>query len=109
MKFGYWKAFPENARAGWGARAILRKGSLDIPFDRQTLVGDSKLDRQELVKILNKKVLSEIKSQVKALFAQGELSSAQEKEHVLYDSKDVRAIGNTNASGGYFYLLVFLR
>jgi hypothetical protein len=108
MSFGYWKAYPEDSPAGWGARAILKNGTIDIPYDRQGARGE-KADRRKLGDLLNGGIMQAINDKVAELHYDYKLRPDQDEEHILHDSDEVRVIGNTNASYGYLYLLAYLK
>jgi len=107
--FGYWKACPPTVAIAWGARAILRDGYIDIPWDRQTWNGTGKDDmlvRKCFSKLLNK-YMQEFASRVKLLHTADVLRADEEKEHTFIHS-NVRFVFNTNASHGYLYILAYM-
>lgn len=108
MGFGYWKAYPETPKAGWGARAILKNGTIDIPYDRQSTKGEQPA-RRELGRLLNGGILKKVEKKIADLHYEYKLRSDVDEEHILFDSDKVRVVGNTNASYGYLYLLAYLK
>jgi len=110
LEFGWNPGLPPTATAAWGARAILRATDPYLNFvpNRQGGVGNRE-ERQQIATALNAGIFDEIHDEIARLYSLGQLRGDQAQDHLLYWSTDtnIAVIGNTNASGGYLYLVVF--
>jgi hypothetical protein len=107
--FGYWRACPPFVAIAWGARAILNRGTLDIPWDRQDWNGtgkDDKLVRKSFAKLLNR-CLPRFEDEVLRLHKEGKLRS-DEAEEFTFTHAGVKFTFNTNGSCGYLYVLAHM-
>ena len=100
---------PDGAPAAWGARLIVTQtGDVDMLPDRQNAVGDD-----DAVSVLlgllnggiNKAWIGELTRLLKAY----EVRTREEREVTLYEDDLVAVRGNTNGSGGYFYVAAWLK
>lgn len=98
-------AVPKDATLAWGARTIYRDGYIDVVHDRQGFIGPDEKSIKEFA-ILVQDALAIVKKRVLGKFESGDrdIDPGFSEEHILYDSEDLRIVGNTNASHGYLYL-----
>jgi hypothetical protein len=110
LHFGY-NVVPGTALAAWGARAIMDPGpTLGLLHDRQSWCYKTPEARTALLEALNDAgVLAAIRQSYKTLVNRGEVTQSDENEVVLYEDDNVKAVGNSNASHGYFYLACWLK
>jgi len=99
---------PMDARASWDARAIARWGTLDIPWNRQQTTGDDALV-EELLSMLNGGILAKVRQEYRELADLGEVESDVANRVPLYEDSEIKVMGDTNASHGYFYLVAWLK
>jgi hypothetical protein len=99
---------PTDARASWDARAIARRGTLDIPWNRQQTTGDEALVN-ELIEKLNGGILAHVHKEFKEMCDLGEIWSHIAERVTLYEDNEVKVMGDTNASHGYFYMVAWLK
>lgn len=108
LQWGYRAGIPEGVTAAWGARAILdgRTGYLDLMGDRMSSVGPA----AEVDKISTALRRAEpiIHKRVETGTKKWTIAGHRAEEHVLYKTKVLTVIGNTNASHGYLYMVAFL-
>lgn len=123
--FGLWSECPEGKKVAWGARAIVERSSLRVRngknthikhrhrikmvFSHQSIVGNIK-DKMAFTRQLNTK-LSDILDDIADMFDDGTLSMDMSKlftmNAVLPVVGKIVIKGNTNASGGYVYLIAY--
>jgi hypothetical protein len=117
LEFGYPSAVPTSASAAWGARAIVTSGRwpdlealprLDFLHDRQSLCWKDEDGKEELTNRLNDGILERIQEKYGELRENEQITDSSANEVVLYEGKRVKAVGNTNASGGYMYIAAWL-
>ena len=111
LSYGYAQAVPLGARAAWGARGIMDPGpSIGLLPDRQSWCYQAEGDRDRLAQALNVEgVLAAIQQAYKDMVDLGEIDSGEDNEVVLYEDDNVKAVGNSRMSGGYFYLVCWLK
>lgn len=107
LRFGY--RVPDGVTAAWGARLIVTQdGDVDLVYDRQDAVGPD-AERRALVDYLNGTVNGEWKGALSALLSHGVVNTRRAKEVIVYDDDRMRIEGNSNASGGYFYVVAYFK
>ena len=99
---------PIDARASWGARGIANWGTLDIPWDRQQVSGEDKASI-ELVNKLNGGILEKVHLSYQRLADMGEIQGHMANRVTLYEDDEIKVVGDTRASHGYFYLVGWLK
>lgn len=104
MEFGLWSALKDETKVAWGARGIVKNGTVSLLHDRQSWKGDEDA-RQEFSKVLNSGALSKAIEKAEDLLFMRNMRSDKQKLFTLYEDEQVRIVGNTNASYGYLYLL----
>ncbi|MBB77361.1 MAG: hypothetical protein CMJ75_22885 [Planctomycetaceae bacterium] len=104
-----WQKVPHETTAAWGARAIATPGGLDLLPDRQSLSWRSEEERSRLVGLLNGGALEAIQETYAFLRQTGGLRDDQGEDVVLYDGPDLKAMGSTQGSCGYFYVAAWLK
>jgi hypothetical protein len=110
LAWGYHVLDPETP-AAWGARFITQGGYLDLVWDRQSTVWRDREAIDELIELLNGPggVIAGIRAAYKDLWSRFEVSGDEAEEVLLADGHRVKAVGNTNASYGYFYVAAWLK
>ena len=110
LAWGYHVLDPETP-AAWGARFITDGSHLDLLWDRQSTVWRDEDALNELVELLNGPggVLDNIRSTYKTLHQRGVVRGDEANEVLLTRLHRVKAVGNTNASHGYFYVAAWLK
>ena len=109
LEFGY--PIPEegfSTPAAWGARFISQRGYLDLVWNRQSIAWRDEEAKEELITLLDGGVIELIRKVYKDLWDRFEVRGDEAEEHLLVDGR-VKAIGNTNASHGYFYVSAWLK
>jgi len=110
LGFGYWVAIPQETEAAWGARAIFTRSAMELLRDRQGHCYRSTSARDRLVDHLNNRgALRLMQKQYAHLCREGQIREDEENEVVLFEDEHVKAVGNTNASCGYFYVAAWLK
>jgi hypothetical protein len=108
VDFGY-RVYDQETVSAWGARMIVCPGGeLDLVWDRQGLYGEDDTSRHEIIKRLNDGGLELIRMGFKDAWESGEVSPRESNELLLIDTSRLQAVGNTNASGGYFYVSAWI-
>ena len=108
LTFGY-KQLEGEYDALWGARLIIdMRGRVDFLFDRQSTAG-----RVEPVKLLVERLnkdypVQEMAKDIREKIMTGEIHTRKAEEILIREHKGLRAVGNSNASAGYFYVTVVL-
>ncbi len=106
--FGLWSECPDDARAAWGARAILRDGCVDLLHDRQGSAGDDE-DRRVFCKRVDA-VLPVVLAKVKELCSAWHgMRHDEQNVFVLYEDDGVVVKGDTRASYGYLYIVAYAK
>jgi len=110
--FGY--RVPEGTKTFWGCRAILdgrnfKHRYVDFVYDRQSLMGESKKDRDELIYWLESGVLKQAISKADELFKNFEIMTDMNKEFTLYEDEKGIVISNPGASYGYLYVSAYFK
>ena len=108
LEIGYHVPY-KNTPAAWGARFITDRGYLDLVWNRQSIVWRDEGARDELIELLDGGVIGLIRKTYKELWDDFEVRGDEAEEHVLVDNDRIKAIGNTNASFGYFYVSAWLK
>lgn len=104
--FGLWSECPNDVRAAWGARAILKDGYVDLLWDRQGGAGEED-DRVVFCKRVDK-VLPVVRAKVKELCSAWRgMDPTKSELFVLYEDEGICVKGNTNGSYGYLYLIAY--
>lgn len=105
LAYGLRDAVPDTAIAAWGARAIIgQDGHVDIPFDRQDMVGDSTAMRFALEAIPPGRLREIIQSKL----ANREILTREAERVTLFDNGQITVVANSNASAGYLYIAAYL-
>ncbi len=108
LAFGYNAGLPYHTDGAWGCRLIVTQdGTTDFLADRTDAFGD---DRGRLFDLLEAKYpLKKLRSDVEAGLKTYLISTRKADEVVLYEDDDMKVLGNSNASAGYFYVAAFLK
>lgn len=112
LAFGYNAGLPDDALAAWGARIIVTQdGDVDIVWDRTDSVPEGNADmRRAFLDLLNERYPTEaLRAMIRALLQTREIDTRVAREVGLYDDDEIRVIGNSNGSGGYFYVTAYLK
>jgi hypothetical protein len=105
LAWGLGRAVPDKATSAWGARIIVdQQGHVDILPDRVDRQGTTavfdRLEAQFPQATLRKVLASKLKAY--------EIVTTRPRFTVLYENftegDDLHVVGDTNGSGGYFYL-----
>ena len=110
LEFGL--PIPDEGRstpAAWGARFITNGSELDLVWNRQSTVWRDEDALNELVELLNGGVLDIIRGAYKSKYQRGDGRGDEDNEGIVADGRRVKAVGNTNASHGYFYVAAWLK
>lgn len=100
--------FAAKSTAAWGARLIVTQdGHVDLPYDRMGAAGEQ--TNEFLVRLAAQFTPSELCERIAKLLRSGEMDTRHAGDFLLYISDDVEVHANTNASGGYCYVIAFLR
>lgn len=93
---------PEEAIAAWGARGILERFQLDLPWDRQDFQGGilSKEEQNQFVKWINESALPKLREHIAV---QKWRNDSTERFEFADGSRHMTA--NCNGSHGYCYIL----
>jgi hypothetical protein len=108
LGFGLRNAVPNTADAAWGARLIISMdGYVDFVHDRTDVVGSTEA-KANLLALLNAKLpgrtlMNIVSDKIKAY----EIDTRSEADIVLFDDGELKVVGNSNASHGYFYVAAF--
>jgi len=134
-EFGLWCALPKNIETAWGCRAILhdkyethkvyrrikgrrtldfkeeRRVYVDFVWDRQSCYG-TESNRQALLRLLRKggqkkNPLDRAFKEVEKLAKKYQIGGTVSRTHTLYEKNGVTVLGDTNASGGYIYIIAW--
>jgi hypothetical protein len=110
LKFGYNRGVPEGIKTAWGARLVAPD---NLVWDCQDLVAENKKEMAALVAWLNGPhdgdgALEELRLQLRDLYGV-EIFGHEAKEVVLYEDARGKIVGKTNGSGGYVYVVGFLK
>lgn len=103
---------PPNATVAWGARAILKRGTIDLLHDRQDSCGPMAA-REALAQEMNSGGLDLIRERVQQAWNDGELRGDTENKVVLVDDaieggdSGIMVEADTRGSCGYLYLVVY--
>tara|TARA_R110000824_G_scaffold144673_3_gene312672 strand:- start:459 stop:911 length:453 start_codon:yes stop_codon:yes gene_type:complete len=110
LAWGYHVLDPDTP-AAWGARFITQGSFLDLVWDRQSTVWRDREAMDELIELLNGDygVIANIRSTYKTLHKRFDVCGWEAEEVLLADGRRVKAVGNTNASHGYFYVAAWLK
>jgi hypothetical protein len=108
LAWGLRNAIPDTATAAWGARFIIyADGGVDFVPNRTDVVGTT-TRKAALLAMLNDKLpkralIDIISAKIKAY----EISTREPNEVVLFDDGELKVVGNSNGSHGYFYVVAF--
>lgn len=109
LQFGLNDNIPQEAPAAWGARWIITQdGYIDQVPDRTDAVGEPDA-KARLFDHLNSKVRNAPKEKLRELLQSGAVNTRIAERIVLHVDELVSVVGNTNASGGYFYVTAYIR
>ena len=110
LAWGYHVLDPDTP-AAWGARFITQGSYLDLVWDRQSTVWRDSEAMDELIELLNgpSGVIANIRGTYKTLQQRGDVRGDEANEFLVADGRRVKAVGNTNASFGYFYVAAWLK
>lgn len=108
LGFGYNAGLPDDAIAAWGARLIITQdGGVDMLWDRTDAVGPD-TERGVFLALLGSRYPQEqLRSDIKDRLRSGEIQTREAAEIVLHDDAEIRVLGNSNASAGYFYVTAY--
>ena len=117
LDFGYDVAVPNGVKAAWGARAIFKmptyphKAFMDLLPDRQGVcwLDGHKDSVTTLTELLNGGVLAAAQERFDALVQLGEVHTREPHAVVVYEDDDIKMVGNSNGSHGYFYVAAWLK
>jgi hypothetical protein len=106
LDFGYNAGLPDDAKSAWGCRLIVtQNGTTDFLADRTDAFGDTRAD---LFAILERRYpLPRLRADVSAGLKAGRINTRKADEIELYEDAEVKVLGNTNASAGYFYVVAY--
>ena len=93
----------------WGARAIVSahgKPFMDIVHNRHGFAGEK---HKELLEYINDGVIKRMQAKFAELHKAGKIQGHKAEEHLLYEDDTFKAVGSTNASCGYFYILAWFK
>lgn len=107
LEFGYHAGLPTDATTAWGARGIIQNGTVRFLADRKAWLGEA-ADKERLSTWLDSNFPAIIK-RVEDLIATGEIDGREQNDVVLAQDDEACCRANTNASGGYLYVVAFLR
>ena len=93
-----WDIYPENItpKLFWGARAIIKKGQLDIPPDRQSFLAEDEKRKEEFVNWINKVLIPYLDTRI----------ASGDTKHIECHNGDesFRCVAEDRDSGGYLYI-----
>lgn len=105
MRLAFGHKVHEGVRAAWGARLIVgQDGHVDLVHDRQ----DAQGDWADLKTWLDGGALREALDNLSDMLKSYEVKTREDSPVTLYRDDDGKIVGNTNASGGYFYIAGWL-
>lgn len=110
LGFGYNAGLPDDAQAAWGARIIVTQdGAVDILWDRTDCVPeDNERVRTDFLELLSGRYPNtQLRTDIADRLRSGEIKTREAAEVELYDDAEVRVVGNSNASAGYFYVTAY--
>lgn len=89
--------YPQNCVPHYwiGARGIINRGSLDIPYDRWSNDFRDTKHKADLIKFVNNEALPELEKRIKKHCIRGFFDSADGRFRCEYDDR---------SSGGYMYM-----
>jgi len=104
LQFGYNQGLA-GATCAWGARWIIcQDGLVDFVPDRQDMIGTPD-EKKLLLAWLNDRVKRQPEDRLSLMLKSYQLSTRETREVVLYEDEWGLALGNPNASAGYFYVV----
>lgn len=119
LGWGLRHAVPEDARAAWGARAIVEERGFSLLPDRQEIWAADQEAKDALASALNGPnrgdgAISKAQETAGKLMDAGEIRNQsggrdEPGEHLLYENDEIKIVGNTNGSYGYLYLAGWLK
>lgn len=105
LGFGYNAGLPDGVEDAWGARFIVTQdGGVDFLADRQSFIGDG--DRTIKPHLMEHFTL--IVSAITEKLRNHEIDTRHEGEVIVYEIDGFKVVGNSNGSGGYFYVAAFI-
>lgn len=110
--FGLWSECPGDVPVAWGARAILQDGRFSLLGDRQTMVGASQAVREAFSRTLNDRVIGYANDACESMFFGIDANKPRIRHNesqlvTLFEDFEMKVLANTNASGGYLYIIAF--
>lgn len=100
---------PAEPLATFRARAIVTQdGTVDIPWNRTDYTGDPAA-RQKLSGLLSDGIGKRATDRVKELLLSFEMQTRKAQEFTVFEDEQVQVLANTNASGGYCYIVATLK
>lgn len=109
LTFGYNQGLPvPPATAAWGCRAIVDQGgNVDVVWDRTSTYGPDEAFNA-LAARLDAGAGSQWRQRASELLTSGEMSTREDREHVLVNDHGIVVKGNTYGSAGYLYVCAYL-
>jgi hypothetical protein len=110
LEWGLKFEIPENATAGYGARAIQFSDQLDFVPDR--MQGFAKDDKSWDVwtKVAGRKCVDQtIRETYARLYNEGKLQPDQEGVEILFEDEAIKVVADTRMSCGYVYIAGWLK
>jgi len=108
--YGLQGAVEPGSTAVWGARFIVNQdGHVDLPHDRHKVVYSTPKDRDRLLDSLQAVYpLGKLHQRISQGLVEREIDTRVAADIILVENEDVRMVGNTNGSAGYFYVTAYL-
>lgn len=105
LGFGLNGVVPDAAEAAWGARLIIYPtGGVDLVHDRTSALG-SNAAKARLGNLLNERLpFAKMRDAISAKIRSYEISLMEPAEILLYEDPELKVVGNSNGSHGYFYV-----
>lgn len=108
LAYGAHQYMLPGLKAAWGARLIVtQQGDVDLVPDRQDVAGDPQLMGRTKA-WLDHGALSTTLANIADGLRCGNINTREERGHWLYEDDRGIALGNTNASAGYMYVIAWL-
>ena len=105
LKFGYNRGLPAGVTTAWGCRAVVQLGKVDVPFGRESGFGDW----EPLVEYISFEKHGLWMVAAERLFASGELTTAQDREVILFEDDRAVVKANPQRSHGYLYACAYFK
>lgn len=99
--WGMQDVIPDESVAAWGARTILRQGSVDVVWDRQQLDAPDEKNFKAFTKWIDKKGLPWLRKEAKNIWGNSSDTHA-------FDDGPFHLRANAQASYGYLYVAAWM-